>query len=105
MLERFESKRPILLCGAVNKNESIFVTSNQCAISKCDVYVEDIKVTGQRSINCFASWSFGDSCVRVKRDQEFTSVDKVSVFRSIDDMAVVVETTTARDSMRFFWHP
>jgi hypothetical protein len=30
---------------------------------------------------------------------------KVSVFRSIDDMVVVVDMTTSGDSMKFFWCP
>jgi hypothetical protein len=53
----------------------------------------------------FASWSFGYSHVQAKRDQEFTSNDKMSIFRSIDDMVVVAERTTSRDSMMFFWRP
>ncbi len=105
MLERFESKSPIKSCGVVDKNESTFVTSNQCTISKCNVCVDNVKVTGQWLIDCFASWSFGDSHVQAKRDQEFTGVDKVSNFRSIGDMAVVAETTTSCYLMKFFWHP
>jgi hypothetical protein len=50
-------------------------------------------------INCFASWSFGDSRLQAERDWEFAGVDKLSIFRSINDMAVVVETTTSHDSM------
>jgi hypothetical protein len=43
--------------------------------------------------------------VQTKRDQEFTGVDKVSIFRSINDMAVVAEAMTSRVSMKFFWRP
>ncbi len=91
--------------GAIDKNETVFVTFNQCTISKCNIYVDNVKVTGQCLIDCFACWSFGDSRVQAKRDWGFTSVNKVSVFRSINDMAVVVVTMTSRDSMKFFWHP
>jgi hypothetical protein len=105
VLERFESKHPIISCGAVDKNESIFVTSNQCTISKCDVNVDNVKVTGQRSNDGFAFWCFGNSYVQTKRDQEFTSVDKVSIFRCVNDMAVVAEMMTSHDTMKFLWHP
>ncbi len=64
-----------------------------------------VNVTGQRLIDCFASWSFGGSRVQAKRDRELTGVDKVSIFRGIDDMGVVAETMTSCDSMKFFWRP
>jgi hypothetical protein len=67
--------------------------------------VDDVKVMGQCLINLFASWSFRDSRVQAKRDWEFTGVKKVSIFRGINDMAVVAEMTTSRDSMKFFRHP
>ncbi len=105
VLKWFESKHPNISCGAGDENESIFVTSNQCFISKRDVYVDNVKVMGQCLIDCFASWSFGDGCVCAERYQEFTGVDKVSLYRSIDDMAVVLEMMTTCILMKFFWLP
>ncbi len=55
MLERFESQLPIISHGAVDKNESVFVISNQRTISKQYVNVNNVKVMGQRPVNCFAS--------------------------------------------------
>ncbi len=104
-MERFESECPIISHGMVDKNESLFVTSNQSTISKLNVNVDNVnvKIMGQHSIDAFASWSFGDIHVRTKRDQEFTSVNKVFVFRCGNDMAVVAETMSSHDSIKYFW--
>jgi hypothetical protein len=45
MLERLETKGPIVTCGVVHKNEGIFESSDQGTISKGNVNVNFIKVS------------------------------------------------------------
>jgi len=43
MLERFETKTPIVASRTVNEDEGVLVASNGHAITECDVDVDDVE--------------------------------------------------------------
>ncbi len=49
VLQRFETERPVVPSGAVDKNESEFITSDGDTIPESDIHVNDVEVLGDET--------------------------------------------------------
>ena len=105
MVEKFETKAPIVASRTINEDKSVLVAPNLQAIAKCDVDVHDVKKFRWCAINGLAVRSLGNRCVRADGRREFTAVNKCTLFGGLDKVPVVSELPTTCYTMQLFRSP
>ena len=101
MLERLESKRPVVASGAVNKDESELVPTDRNAVTKCNINMNDIKIPGGKLVNCLAVWCLWDSCISAKGEGGLAGIEECAVFCAGDEVLVVAKAVAAGEGMKF----
>ncbi len=100
MVEALESKAPIVVSGSVNKDTSIFIATNQKAVTKGNVDVHDIEVFRREAINGLALCCFWNSGEGTKRKWKLAIVNKGSIAGGGIEMLVVAEPSASCDAMK-----
>jgi len=101
VLERLESKLPVVASSAVNEDESEIVPANRNAVTKCNINMNNIKILGWKSVNCLATWCLRDSCISSEGEGELAGIEECAIFCAKDGVLVVAKATAAGEAMKF----
>ena len=101
VLERLESKSPVVASSAVDKDESKLESADGNAAPKCNINMNDIKISGREPVNRLAVWCFWDCCICAKGERELAGVEECAVFCARDDVLVVAKAAAAGELMKF----
>ena len=99
VMERFEAETPIVACSTINKNHSIFVTSNRHAVAKGNINVDNVEIFGGCPIDGFTAGGFGNGSESTDGGGKFTVINEQAILGGVDEMPVVAETTASSDAM------
>ncbi len=101
MLERLESKHPVVASSAVNEDESKLVPANRNTVTKCSINMNDIEIPGRKLVNCLAAWCLWDSCISAEGEGELTGIEECAVFCAGDEVLVVAKAAASSEAMNF----
>ncbi len=101
VLERFNTKHPVVAGGAVDKDESKFVPTNGDTVSKSNINMDNVKIFSREPINCLAAGCFRDCSICAKGEGKLTGVKQDPVFCAENNMLIVAKVATAGESMEF----
>ena len=101
VLERLETKHPVVARSAVDKDESKLESVNGNAVPKCNINVNDIKIPGKEPVDCLAAWCFWDCCICAKGERELVGIEECTIFCAGDDVLVVAKAAAASEAMEF----
>ncbi len=64
VVERLESKTPVVASRPVHEDKSVLESTNGKTISKGDVNVDDVEIFRQCAINWLSTCGLGNCCIR-----------------------------------------
>ena len=67
VLEGFKAKRPVVVGGVVDKDESEFVPTDGDAVSKSNINMDDVEIFSREPINHLTAGCFGDCSICAER--------------------------------------
>ena len=99
VMEGLEAKSPIVSCSTIDKNQSVFVTTNRHTVAKGDINVDNVKIFGGCAIDGFTSGGLGNSSKGANGCGKFTVVHERAIFSGMYEMSVISELAATCDPM------
>jgi hypothetical protein len=87
------------MCCAIDKDESVAITTNGEAVAKCDVHVDRIEVEVSGLVKRLTTFSFGD-CRECPKRGELATIYPFTIAADLKDVLVILEFAAAHDVMK-----
>ncbi len=100
-----KAKRPIVPCGAIDKDESISKPANQDTVTKGNIHVDGIKVTVSCTVKGAAPHGFRNCGIRAKGRGKLAAIDPFAIPTDLKEVIVISNLPTTHDAMKLLRSP